>query len=336
MGAEAQRYLRPDSPFEQMRRGREILLDEGEALIRLGRSLPQSFVDAVDRIVHARGSVIVSGMGKAGLIGQKLVATLGSLGVPSHFLHPAEAVHGDLGRIGNDDCLLLLSHSGETEEIVRLLPMLAERHLPIISITARETSSLGRASQVVLPLGTLNEACSLGAAPTTSTTAMLALGDALALVVSEVRGFTRHQFAKFHPGGSLGRRLSPVDEVMRSLDECRLATPDQSVRQVLVSTGKPGRRSGAVLLVDDEKHLVGIFTDSDLARLLEGRHDDALDRPVAEVMTRKPRIVRAGQLLEEALAIISGSKISELPVLDSEDHLIGLLDITDLVEASAG
>ncbi len=332
MGAEPQPSLCPTTPFEQLRRGREILVTEGEAVVRLGRQLPSSFVEAVALVADCPGCVLVSGMGKAGLIGQKIVATLGSLGFRSHFLHPAEAMHGDLGRVGNQDVVLLLSHSGETEEIVRLLGPLNERNVALVGITASADSSLGRACRVVLPLGRLTEACALGVAPTTSTTAMLALGDALALVASELCGFTRGEFARFHPGGSLGRRLGVVDDHMRPLAECRVARPDASVREALVATSRPGRRTGAVLLVDDSDRLCGLFTDSDLARLLETRRDDALDRPIAEVMTAQPRTVASGARILDAVAILAGKKISELPVLDPTGRVLGLLDITDLVD----
>jgi arabinose-5-phosphate isomerase len=275
--------------------------------------------------------VIVSGMGKAGLVGQKTTATLASTGTRAHFLHPAEAIHGDLGRVHSDDVVLMLSQSGETEEIVRLLPSLAELGVPLIAITARATSRLGRAADVVLSLGTLREACTLGLAPSTSTTAMIAVGDALALVVSRMKGFAAEDFARFHPGGSLGLQLSRVEEVMRPLQDCRVAADRLTVREVFVHLSRPGRRTGAIMLVDADGRLSGIFTDSDLARLFEANCDAAFDQPVRQVMTANPAKVEQGTRLPEAVEILRTKKISELPVVDEQNHPVGLIDITDVM-----
>jgi arabinose-5-phosphate isomerase len=270
-------------------------------------------------------------MGKAGLVGQKIMATLGSTGTRSHFLHPAEAVHGDLGRVHPDDVLLILSQSGQTEEIVRILPSLEELGVPIIAVTARADSALGRAAAVVLELGPLDEACPLGLAPTTSTTAMLALGDALALVTSRMRSFAREDFARSHPAGSLGRKLSKVDHHLRALTQCRVAAEEKTVREVFVGLSVPGRRTGAIMLVDGEGKLSGIFTDSDLARLFEHRREHALDRPIREVMTAGPVAVRTGSKMIDAVAAMAQRKISELPVIDAAGRPVGLIDVTDVV-----
>jgi arabinose-5-phosphate isomerase len=256
---------------------------------------------------------------------------LASTGTRSHFLHPAEAMHGDLGRIHHDDVVLILSQSGETEEVTRLLPSLRQFHVVMIAMTARATSTLGKAADVTLELGPLKEACSLGLAPSTSTTAMLAMGDALALVTSRMRNFSRDDFARFHPGGSLGRQLSRVEEIMRPLAECRLANQASTVRQVYVELSCPGRRSGAIMLVDDQGRLTGLFTDSDLARLFEGRRDDAFDGPIHLVMTANPRTVQLGALTSDAVAIMAERKISELPVVDGRGVPRGMIDITDVV-----
>lgn len=319
------------SPFEQLRLGRDILRRESQSLAELAQSLDERFCRAVDLLYACRGSVIVSGMGKAGLVGQKIMATLASTGTRSHCLHPAEAVHGDLGRIHPEDVMLLLSQSGETEEVVRLLPSLAEFGVPIIAVTARSDSTLGRAATVTLELGPLVEACSLGLAPSTSTTAMLALGDALALVTSRMRNFDREDFARFHPAGSLGRRLSKVEHHMRPLDQCRVASDEKTVRQVFVDLSVPGRRSGAIMLVDGQGKLTGIFTDSDLARLFERRRDRELDSPVRWVMTANPTTVPAGSRMADAVSVMAGRKISELPVVDADGRPVGLVDVTDLV-----
>ncbi|MEX0866239.1 MAG: KpsF/GutQ family sugar-phosphate isomerase, partial [Pirellulales bacterium] len=319
------------SPFEQIRYAREIIRLEGTALLSLASRLDTEFCRATELLFDCESSVIVTGMGKAGLIGQKLAATLASTGTRSHFLHPAEAFHGDLGRIHRDDVVLVLSQSGETEEVLRLLPPLAEMHSAIIAITGRRGSTLAKAATVVLDLGPLKEACSLGLAPSTSTTAMLAMGDALALVTSRMRAFQPEDFARFHPGGSLGRKLSKVEAHMRKLDECRTALVTQTVREVLVSRTTSGRRSGALMLLDDSGKLCGIFTDSDLAKLFERREIDFLETPVEQVMTRQPLIVPAESMVVDALKIMAERRISELPVVNPQGCPIGLLDLTDLV-----
>jgi arabinose-5-phosphate isomerase len=318
-------------PAEQLRYAREVVRLEGEALLQLAGRLDERFAAAAELVFACRGSVIVSGMGKAGLIGQKLAATLASTGTRSHFLHPAEAVHGDLGRVHSSDLVLALSKSGETEELLRLLPSLAQLHVPIIALTGNGQSPLARAAAVTLELGPLQEACSLGLAPSTSTTAMLALGDALALVVSRMRGFRQEDFYAFHPAGNLGRQLSRVEEHMRPLQACRMAQDAATVREVFVSHSRPGRRSGAIMLTGDDGRLSGIFTDSDLARLFESRRDEALDAPIRLVMTARPRAVQCGSMMADAVEIMAERKISELPVVDDHGRPVGLIDITDVV-----
>jgi len=319
------------SGFEQLRLGREILATESEALAGLAKRLNNTFCRAVGLVYGCRGAVIVSGMGKAGQVGQKISSTLSSTGTPSHYLHPAEAVHGDLGRVTSDDVLLILSQSGETEEVVRLLPWLGQMRVPLVAITARADSTLGRAAAATIELGSLAEADPLGLAPSTSTTAMLALGDALALVVSRMRGFGREDFARFHPAGALGRKLSKVEDFMRPIGQCRMASDQQTVREVFLVASKPGRRSGAIMLVDEANRLTGIFTDSDLARLFERRRDQDLDRPIRDVMTARPCTVSVGARMSEAVALIAARKISELPVVDDAGVPAGMIDITDIV-----
>ena len=282
-------------------------------------------------LYRCRGSVIVSGIGKAGLIGQKVMATLASTGTRSHFLHPAEAMHGDLGRIHADDVALVLSQSGETEEIVRLLPSLVEFGVPIVAVTCRAESTLARAAAATIDLGPLEEACGLGLAPSTSTTAMLAVGDALALVVSRMRDFRREDFARFHPAGSLGRKLSKVEHYWRPLAQCRVASEGRTVREVFATVSVPGRRTGAIMLVDVGGRLSGIFTDSDLARLFENRRDHELDGPIRDVMTPRPTTIRAGSMMADAVALLAQRKISELPVVDAVGRPVGLIDVTDVV-----
>ncbi len=317
--------------LDQLRLGKQVLRQQAEALSRLSEQLDGEFCRAAQLVHDCRGCVIVSGMGKAGLVGQKTMATLASTGTRAHFLHPAEAIHGDLGRVDSNDVVLMLSQSGETEEIVRLLPPLAELGVPLIAITAMPTSRLGRAAAVVLSLGTLREACTLGLAPSTSTTAMIAVGDALALVVSQMKGFAAEDFARFHPGGSLGRKLSRVEDVMRPLADCRVADDRLSVREVFVDLSRPGRRTGAIMLVDAEGRLSGIFTDSDLARLFEGNRDAAFDQPIAAIMTASPAKVDQGLRLPVAVEMMRTKKISELPVVDEQNRPVGLIDITDVM-----
>jgi arabinose-5-phosphate isomerase len=316
---------------EALAYGREVIRAEAHALEGLAERLDECFLDAVALIHDCRGAVIVTGIGKAGMIGQKLTATFASTGARAHFLHPAEAFHGDLGRVHSDDVVLALSQSGESSEVLQCLPAFKQFGVKIIAITANRSSTLGRAAAVVLPLGKLEEACSLGLAPSTSTTAMLALGDALALAVSRQRGFRPEDFARFHPGGSLGLKLSRVDDHMRPLAECRVARANQSIREVLVTSTRPGRRSGAIMLLDDAGRLAGLFTDSDLARLIERRSDAALDRPISEVMIHAPTTVCSGERMSAAIEILAERKFSELPVVNESGGPLGMIDVTDIV-----
>jgi arabinose-5-phosphate isomerase len=311
--------------------GQAVVRQEARALWDLAELLGDSFVRAVELLHKCRGSVIVSGMGKAGLIGRKVAATLASTGTRSHFLHPAEAIHGDLGRIHTHDLVLLLSQSGTTEEVLRLLPSLQNWQVPIIAITGQLESPLAQVAQVTLWIGNVQEAGSLQLAPSTSTTAMLALGDALALAVSERRGFTSADFAKFHPGGALGRQLARVEDCMRPLAQCRITCESAPLRESLVRLSQPGRRSGAILVTDPAGILCGIFTDSDLARLLESQREHLLDQPIAQVMTSSPTTVTAGTMMAEAIGLLSQRKISELPVVDANGLPLGVVDITDVV-----
>jgi arabinose-5-phosphate isomerase len=321
----------PLSIEEQLRVAREIVRLEAVAIWKLSDRLGPSFGDAVRLVYKCRGSALVSGMGKAGLIGQKFAATLASTGTRAHFIHPAEAIHGDLGRIHPDDVVILLTQSGETPEVTKLLPSLHDFGVGLIAITSSRDSTVGRAANVVIELGELEEACSLGLAPSTSTTAMLAVGDALALVLSKMQNFQADDFARFHPGGSLGRKLSRVDDIMRPLDECRCAADSQTVREVIVACTRPGRRTGAIMLTNADGQLTGLFTDSDLARLFERRKESALDRPIRDVMVAKPTTVRTGLRVGDAVALLAERKYSELPVVDTAGRPIGLIDVTDVI-----
>lgn len=323
--------LASETEAEGLAFAREVLRIESEALERVRDRLDESIARAAELIYRSSGSVIVTGMGKAGLVGQKLAATLASTGTRAFPLHPAEAVHGDLGRIRTDDIVLALSQSGETEEVLRLIPALRRLGACLVAITERAGSSLGRAADLCIAIGPIAEACPLGLAPSASTTALMAVGDALALLVSRLRDFTAEDFALYHPAGSLGRKLTRVEEVMRSNRQLRRAHVDEPVRSVFVRLAGPRRRSGAVLIVDEDGILLGIFTDSDLARLFERRREAELDGPIGAVMTREPYHIQVGATLADAVEVLKAHKISELPVVDRGGRLVGLVDVTDLI-----
>ena len=317
--------------FEILKMAGDIIKQESQALSRLSKTVPDGLSDAVNLILNCQGAVIVTGMGKAGLIGQKVSASLASTGTRSHFLHPAEAVHGDLGRVGPDDVMLMLSNSGETTEIVTLLPSLQKLGVKIISMMSQLSCTLARNSTVALDYGRLPEACALGLAPTTSTTMMMALGDALVLTLANLRQFRAIDFAKFHPGGSLGKKLSTVNDIMRPIEQCRVANEAKTVREVYIESATGHRRVGVILLTDDDGKLTGLFTDSDLGRILESGDDSRLSQPISEVMTRKPFTVRSKSRTQIAVEILAAQNISELPVVNSNGCPIGILDITDVV-----
>lgn len=314
---------------------RQIIRAEAAALELVAARLEDSFLRAVDLLLpltgEHRGRLAITGTGKSADVGQKLAGTLSSTGTRSYVLDATRAMHGDLGMIHPDDVALVLSHSGESEEIVRLLSPLRELTRAVIGLTGNSASTLARQARVALVYGPLDEVCPLGLAPSASTTAMLAIGDALAFVLSRQRGFEREDFARFHPAGSLGRKLLLVEAVMRTGKQLRIASPSETVRDVFAHARRAGRRTGAVMLVDETGKLAGIFTDSDLARLIETRRDEALDRPIAEVMTRQPRTLPRGARVEEAFELFDRSRISELPILDGAGRPIGLVDITDLI-----
>jgi len=319
---------------------RHVLEVEAGALRRLVPRIGQDFAKAARMLYRCRGNVITSGIGKAGIIAQKISATLASTGTPSHFLHAAEAVHGDLGRVRPGDVVLILSYGGETAEVSRLLGQLEKMKVPVIAMTGTPDSTLARKATVLLGMGHIDEACPMGLAPSATTTAMLALGDALALAVLEMRQrggqFSREEFALYHPGGSLGRQLLMVETLMRRGKDLPVARDNLTVRQALAGVRKMRRRSCAVCLVDGRGRLTGIFTDADLRRLLEAGREDALDRPIALVMTRGPKRVQVGDSAAEAIQIINRYFIEELPVVDARGRLVGLLDVQDLLATGVG
>jgi arabinose-5-phosphate isomerase len=312
-----------------------VLRAEAAALTEVADRLDDGFVRAVDLLAACRGRVAVTGVGKSADVGAKIVGTLNSTGTRAYLLDATKAVHGDLGMVHPDDVALVLSHSGESEEIARLLGPLADLAAAVIAVTGNGQSTLAKAATVALVYGDVVETCPLALAPSTSTTVMLALGDALAFVLSDRRQFSAEDFARYHPAGSLGRKLARVEAVMRCGPELRLAPADDRVRAVFAQTRPVGRRTGAVMLTDADGRLCGLFTDSDLARLFERRGDAAIDRPIREVMTPDPITVPVGARVMEALEILRRYKISELPVIDADGRPVGLLDITDLIGLAA-
>ena len=311
----------------------QVIETEAAAVRAMASAIDESFENAVRLILDCPAAVLTTGIGKAGHVARKVSATLASTGTPSHFLSPADALHGDLGAVRRGDIVLIFSASGESDEILRLLSIVKKLDHPVISITASKTNGLGRFSDVVLQIGRIEEACPLGLAPSASTTAMLALGDALALSVMKLRKFTADDFALFHPAGQLGRRLIKVKEAMtfRRGENLPVASDALTVGQVLHEVSSIKRRSGAVILVDADGRLSGIFSDGDLRRLVTNDDDTALKRLVRDVMTRNPKRVCADDLASEAMAIMRQHRIDELPVVDDAHKPVGLIDVQDLV-----
>jgi arabinose-5-phosphate isomerase len=312
---------------------RQVLQTEAAAVAGLVQMVDESFDRAVQAIVACRGAVLTTGIGKAGHIARKVSATLASTGTPSHFLSPTDAVHGDLGSVRDGDIVLIFSASGESDEIVRLLSIVKKLNHPVIAITSSPTSGLGRHADVALCIGQIEEACPLGLAPSASTTAMLALGDALALTVMKLRSFTAEDFAIFHPAGQLGRKLIRVNDAMTFRGESLAVASDaMTVGQVLAQASRIKRRSGAVVLVDADGRLSGVFTDSDLRRHLTSDDPAMLkSRPIREVMTPNPKRIGADDLASQAMAILRQYRIDELPVVDADNRPVGLIDVQDLV-----
>ncbi|HLL90628.1 MAG TPA: KpsF/GutQ family sugar-phosphate isomerase [Tepidisphaeraceae bacterium] len=321
----------PDAELRQF--ARTVLEVEAAAVRAVAGAVDESFERAARLMLDCPGSVLVSGMGKAGHVARKVAATLASTGTPAHFLSPTDAVHGDLGAIRQGDIVVLLSGSGESDEILRLLSIVKKLGHPVVAITAGRTNSLGRFADVTIATGKIAEACPLGLAPSASTTAMLALGDALALTVMHLRKFTAEDFAVFHPAGQLGRKLVRVREAMtfRVGENLPIATEGMTVGQVLHERAKVKRPPGAVIVVDGGGKLSGLFTDGDLRRLVTDNDGTAVARPIDDVMTRNPKRIGADALASEAFAVMHQGRFDELPVVDEADRPVGLIDVQDLV-----
>ncbi len=314
-----------------LKRAKQVIEIEARAVKALAKSIDANFQAAVELIAKCRGRVVVSGMGKTGIIGRKIAATLSSTGTPSMWLHSAEAVHGDLGQVTRNDVLLLISQSGETEETIRLLPLVKKLGVKMIAMTGNVKSTLAKHSDVVLNVRVKEEGCPLGLAPMASTTATLVMGDALAACLIDRRGFRKEDFAFNHPGGSLGRRLLlKVEDIMRKGHQFAKVSQDRKVKDVLFAITKA--RCGSACVVDKMGKVKGIFTDGDLRRHLE--EDPALlMRKVKDVMTQKPTTIRQDKLAAEAFDVLKMKRIDELPVVDMKGKLVGLLDVQDLLKA---
>ena len=314
---------------------RKVLETEMKSIGDLIKKLNNNYVMAVELMFECKGRVVVSGIGKSGLIGRKIASTLASTGTPAFFLDPAEGVHGDLGMIMNGDIALLISNSGETEEILKISPNLKKIGMKIILLTGKPNSSLAKLSDIVLDVGVEKEACPLNLAPTASTTTTLATGDALAVALLEKRGFKPEDFAFLHPGGTLGKKLLlKVDDIMHSGEENPIISEEKSMKEAILEI--TSKRLGATSIVNDKGILVGIITDGDLRRAIE-KYGNLLEKNVKEIMTKNPVVIETGKLAAEAVHIMEDrpSQIMVLPVVDTKRRPIGLLRIHDLVKGKA-
>jgi arabinose-5-phosphate isomerase len=311
---------------------KNVIQSEAAAIASMSHIVDGSFVAAAQMFYGCKGSVIVTGIGKAGIIGRKISATLASTGTPSHFLHPVEAVHGDLGRLRKEDVVLVLSYGGETDEISRLINLVKQLEIRLIALTGNKDSSLAKYSDVVLCMGQVSEACPLGVAPSVSTTCMLAVGDALAFTVMKARNFGVEDFARFHPGGSLGAKLITVEQSMmfRPGEKLPLAKTTDTVADML-KAGRDVKRHGAVMIVGESGMLAGIITDADLRRLFTMYGAKAMDCKADDVMTANCKRIKISSLAAEAMAIFHKHRIDELPVVDEHDKPVGLIDVQDIV-----
>ena len=312
-------------------RGRRVLAVESQAVAALEHRLGEDFAQACRLLLACEGRVVVTGMGKSGHVGSKIAATLASTGTPSFFLHPAEAVHGDIGMITARDLVLAISNSGETDELLTILPVIKRLDVPLVALTGRADSSLARYATVTLDVSVPAEACPLNLAPTASTTATLAMGDALAVAVLEARGFTEEDFARSHPGGMLGRRLLlHVEEVMRTGADLPAVRPETPLSGGLLEMSRKGL--GMTTVVDEHNRVIGVFTDGDLRRALDGQIDVHSNR-MGEVMTAGPKVARPRMLAAEAVHLMEAHRITALPVVDDDGVLVGALNVHDLLRA---
>jgi arabinose-5-phosphate isomerase len=307
---------------------RRVLRIEAEAIEGLIERLDERFNRAVELLFGCQGRVVVTGMGKSGLIGRKIAATFASVGTPALFLHPAEALHGDLGMLVEGDALVAISYGGDTEEILQLLEPAKRLAIPLVTLTGKPNSPLARASDVVLDIGVKEEACSLNLAPTASTAAALAMGDALAIALLERRGFREEDFARLHPAGRIGKRLQKVESLMHTGENLPRVSPATPIPDVIYEISRKGLGMAAV--VEDSNRLAGIITDGDLRRLMERRKERALELTAAECMTPNPVTIRRTELAAAALRLMEQRKITSVLVVDEADRVEGVVHIHDL------
>lgn len=324
------------APQDLLEHGREVIRQEARALLWITENLDERFARAVGMVLDCKGQIVLTGMGKAGLVAQKISATMASTGTPSQYLHPAEAIHGDLGRVRPGDLLVALSNSGETAEIGHLINPVKRIGALIIAITGNRDSSLAQHSDLVLEIGHEYEACPIGLAPTTSTTAMLAIGDAIAMTVARARRFTREEFVFYHPAGSLGRRLMRVEEIMRKGRFHTVVEENLLCCQVLDRINTTPGRPGAASVVSEGGILAGFVTDGDIVRRLAAGNRDFLDQPVRGMMTRNPKVIHFNQLASKAYNIMQEKRLDQLPVVDDEGRPVGLIDVQDLLDLGKG
>ena len=330
MTSPAQTSPEPDAD-KLLDRAREVLATEAQAITALADRLDGAFIDACRRVLSCDGHLIVTGMGKSGHVGHKLAATLASTGTPAFFVHPAEASHGDLGMIRSGDLIVALSNSGETGELLSLLPVIKRLGVTLISMTGNADSTLARHSDVHLDTGVDREACPLGLAPTASTSAQLAMGDALAIALLDARGFTAEDFARSHPGGSLGKRLLlHIADVMHNGDEVPSIEPQQTISEAIVEMTRG--RLGLCAVIDEQQRVLGILTDGDLRRGLDGI-GDIRTTEVRELMTADPQTIHSDALAAEAVEQMQSRRIQGLLVVDADGRLIGALNFQDLLQA---
>lgn len=312
--------------------GRDVIEIEQNAIKLLQTHINQTFSEVCKTILNSKGHIIVIGMGKSGHIGRKIAATFASTGTPSFFVHPAEACHGDLGMISPEDVVIAISYSGETEELLNLLPLIRHLKIPLIALTGNTGSSLGKAANYALNVGVTKEACPLGLAPTASTTATLVMGDALAITLLRARGFDANDFARFHPSGSLGKRLlMRTTDLMHANQDVPKVSPSTSIAKALVEITK--KRLGMTTIVDPrDETLLGVFTDGDLRRTLDKGHDIHTTE-ITTVMTKNCLTITPSMLASEALTIMQNKKITSLPVIDQTNKPVGVLHMHDLLKA---
>jgi len=313
-----------------LKRAKKIIKLEAKAIAALADKLDDNFVKAIELIDNTSGRVIVTGIGKSGIIAKKLASTFSSIGIPAFFFHPAEGIHGDLGVVRGDDLLIAISKSGDTEEIVRVLPVFKRLMIPIIAITGDKNSMLAKDAEAVLDVSVPSEACPINLVPTSSTTASMVMGDALAMVLLDIRGFTPEDFAVFHPGGSLGRSLIKVHQIMHTGDEIPVVDQETPFTELVLEI--TGKRLGVTCVVDRDKNLIGIVTDGDLRRAIEKKLELS-KLSASDVMTENPKTAAENELALEALNVMEKHKITSIVVTNNKKKIIGLIHMHDILQA---